>query len=55
MAIESGRALSGIEVPNQIMFTFYPQRWTNGGLTWVKELFFQGVKNQAKKILIRTK
>jgi len=55
VAIESGRTLNVVELPNQIMMTFHPQRWTNGGLHWIKELFLQGVKNRVKKILIKIK
>lgn len=36
------------ELPNQIMFTFHPQRWTNKPFPWVKELVLQNVKNVVK-------
>jgi hypothetical protein len=44
------------ELPNQIMFTFHPQRWTDKPLPWVKEFMFQNTKNVAKYFLnkIRT-
>ena len=51
-AVNSGRALSGAKVPSKIMFTMHPQRWTEGGLPWLKELVLQNVKNQVKKVLI---
>jgi len=38
--------------PNQIMFTMHPQRWNDVGLLWVKELVFQGIKNEIKKVII---
>lgn len=49
------KAANDNRLPNQIMMTFHPQRWTNGELPWLKELFFQGAKNHVKKILIKTK
>ena len=36
-------------LPNQIMITFHPQRWHEGGLPWFKELVVQNIKNQVKK------
>ena len=40
-------------LPDKIMFTFHPQRWTNKKLPWMKEMISQNVKNQLKKILIK--
>ncbi len=37
-----------IEAP--IMFTFHPQRWNEFGLTWIKELIFQNLKNFIKAL-----
>lgn len=37
------------KLPGQIMFTFHPQRWTNRPFPWLKELFWQNMKNQVKK------
>ena len=39
--------------PNQIMFTFHPQRWTEGGLPWLKELVLQNAKNFVKSFLVK--
>jgi hypothetical protein len=39
------------ELPNQIMFTFHPQRWTNSPVLWTKELVWQNVKNVMKYFL----
>ena len=36
------------ELPEQIMFTFHPQRWHDHWLPWVKELVGQNVKNIVK-------
>ena len=40
-------------LPNQVMFTFHPQRWHNKSIPWLKELIIQNTKNQIKKVLIR--
>ena len=40
-------------LPDKIMMTFHPQRWTDNRLLWVKELLMQNVKNQVKRVLIR--
>ena len=39
-------------LPNKIMFTFHPQRWTNNPVSWIWELFFQNAKNQVKRIMV---
>ncbi|HCT86484.1 MAG: hypothetical protein A2X11_09210 [Bacteroidetes bacterium GWE2_42_24] len=46
-AAEEGR------LPDKIMMTFHPQRWTDNRLLWLKELLMQNVKNQVKRVLIR--
>ncbi|MFK5982659.1 MAG: hypothetical protein QM499_07080 [Flavobacteriaceae bacterium] len=51
-AVTAGWTLSGAEVPNKIMFTMHPQRWTEGGFPWLKELVLQNIKNQVKKMMI---
>ena len=40
-------------LPDKIMMTFHPQRWTNKPIPWVKELVWQNVKNVGKYFLIR--
>lgn len=40
-------------LPEKIMFTFHPQRWTDGALPWVKELVWQRVKNVGKGVLVK--
>jgi hypothetical protein len=40
-------------LPNRIMFTFHPQRWTNSPLPWLWELLFQNLKNQVKAYKIK--
>lgn len=39
------------ELPDQIMFTFHPQRWTDNSLLWTKELVLQNAKNVFKYFL----
>ena len=39
------------EFPNQIMFTFHPQRWNDNYFYWIKELIFQKFKNLVKRLL----
>ena len=41
------------QLPNQIMFTCHPQRWTDNKLKWGKELVVQNLKNQVKRFLIK--
>jgi hypothetical protein len=40
-------------LPDQIMFTFHPQRWTDEPLPWLKELVMQNVKNVVKRWVVR--
>ena len=42
-------------MPNNIMLTMHPQRWSDGGLPWLKELVLQNLKNQVKKLIISNK
>lgn len=37
------------ELPQKIMFTFHPQRWTNNAILWLKELALQNAKNVVKR------
>jgi hypothetical protein len=37
------------QLPNRIMFTFHPQRWTDDRLAWTSELLRQNAKNVIKK------
>ena len=40
-------------LPDQIMFTFHPQRWTDNPISWTKELVVQNLKNQIKKLVVK--
>lgn len=37
------------KLPEQVMFTFHPQRWTNHFFPWMKELIWQNTKNIGKR------
>ena len=41
------------KLPDQMMLTFHPQRWTDKPLPWLKELVWQNMKNQIKRILVK--
>lgn len=49
------KAASEGHLPDQIMITFHPQRWSDKPLPWLKELLWQSVKNVGKRILIQVK
>ncbi len=42
-------------LPNQIMFTFHPQRWNDDKGMWAKELVLQNTKNVIKKFFFVNK
>jgi len=42
------------QLPNQIMFTFHPQRWSDNKCSWMKEYLLQNIKNMIKRVLIIT-
>ena len=47
------KAAENNKLPQYIMFTMHPQRWTDSKMKWFKELVLQNAKNQVKKILIK--
>src|ERR1035437_600790 len=47
------RAAEKGELPDKIMMTFHPQRWTDKPVPWVKELAWQNVKNVGKYFLVK--
>ena len=49
------RAAQKGKLPDKIMMTFHPQRWTDRPLPWLKELVWQGVKNFGKYFLVKLK
>jgi hypothetical protein len=47
------RAAENGELPDKIMMTFHPQRWTDKAGPWIKEFLWQNVKNVGKYFLIK--
>lgn len=47
------KAIEEKRLPDRVLFTFHPQRWTEGGLPWLKELVLQKAKNQIKRFLVK--
>lgn len=45
------RATEKGELPEKIMFTFHPQRWTDKPVPWIIELVWQNAKNIVKYFL----
>lgn len=46
--------LNAGKLPNHILFTFHPQRWTNESVLWWHELIMQGIKNTVKRFIVRS-
>lgn len=46
-------ALQNNKLPQKIMFTFHPQRWTDSRWLWIQEKWTQSLKNQVKFWLIK--
>lgn len=46
------QAVEENRLPHPLMMTFHPQRWNNKPLPWLKELLWQNIKNQGKRMLI---
>jgi hypothetical protein len=44
-------SLNKEELPSQLMVNIHPKRWTDNHLFWIKELFWQNVKNDIKRYL----
>ncbi len=42
-------------LPDRIMLTFHPQRWTDRPGPWLQELVWQNVKNAVKRLVLRFK
>ncbi len=40
-------------LPDKMMITVHPQRWTEDNVLWVKELVWQNAKNLVKRFLVR--
>ena len=46
------RAANSNTLPDSIMLTIHPQRWTNKPLPWLRELIWQNIKNIAKGMIV---
>jgi hypothetical protein len=49
------KAAQNNQLPDKIMMTIHPQRWTDRPLPWVKELVWQNVKNAGKYFLVKVR
>ena len=49
------RAVKSGTLPDRIMITTHPQRWTDKRIAWAKELLLQSLKNIVKRLLIVAK
>lgn len=47
------RATERGKLPDKVMMTVHPQRWTDNPVEWVKELVWQNVKNVIKALMVR--
>jgi len=47
------RAAEESRLPDEIMMTFHPQRWTDKQIPWMKELIWQNMKNVGKYFLVK--
>lgn len=47
------RAAEEDRLPDKIMMTFHPQRWTDKPVPWVREFIWQNVKNVGKYFLVK--
>ena len=45
------RAAKQDKLPQRIMITTHPQRWTNSPVAWLKELLVQSLKNIIKRLV----
>lgn len=46
------RALQENRLPDQLMITTNPQRWTNSRIEWLKELVLQNSVNIVKRVVV---
>jgi len=45
------KAVENDQFPKRAMLNFHPQRWNDKPLPWLKELVWQNIKNQGKRML----
>jgi len=49
------KAVNEGSFPKQAMLNFHPQRWNDALAPWVKELVWQNMKNQVKRVLVKVR
>jgi len=49
------KALKEGSFPEKAMLNFHPQRWSDALVPWMKELVWQNVKNQGKRVLLKVR
>jgi hypothetical protein len=42
------------QLPDKMLITFHPQRWTDSTPAWLTELIWQNLKNQVKRMIVKT-
>ncbi len=42
------------QLPAKLLITFHPQRWTDSTPAWFTELIWQNLKNQVKRLMVKT-
>ncbi len=47
------KALKENKLPDKLMITIHPQRWTDNYFLWLKELIWQNLKNINKKVIVK--
>lgn len=47
------KALEKDKLPERLMMTTHPQRWTDGRSQWLKELLVQQAKNGVKRVIVK--
>lgn len=47
------RAANAGKLPEQMMMTFHPQRWTDNPMEWMRELVWQSFKNVIKRCIVK--
>jgi hypothetical protein len=47
------KAAKESQLPDKIMMTFHPQRWSDKPVPWIKELMWQNAKNVGKYFLVK--
>ena len=49
------KELSNGRLPDKLLITFHPQRWTDNKFLWTWELIWQNIKNPIKWVMVKTR